>query len=216
MNPALVDTADEGRAFKLGAAIGAMVLISAGAAWAFAALANRVVAPPIWAYGVVAVSVTMLIAWGAIRVAAIVRMPVQRVSEASAVEGARRGRKTGLMFGAIVSVEVALIAGVAVFLARADRGLLVPVAVVAIVGLHFVPLSRVFRVSTYGIAGWLLTSLAALSMLIADERARVFDLAIAVALVLWASAARVLVLHTGSTHGRTSTAPIRNADHDVS
>ena len=70
-------------------------------------------------------------------------------------------------------------------------------AVAGIVGAHFVPLARIFRIPTYTATGVLLVGAAAGSLLIADERGRSFALGITAALVLWASAGAVLVIHCG-------------------
>jgi len=183
------------REFKFGAGIGALVLTYAGAAWAFVALANRA-GTPTWEFGVFALPVLTLTALSVMRLVAVARLPIRKLFGTEAIESARQGRKVGVWFALIFATEAALIAGTAVILARSGRPLLIPVAVVGIVGLHFVPLARIFSMPIYLVTGLLLAGLAAMSLLVADEASRVFILAIIVALVLWASAARVLAAYT--------------------
>jgi hypothetical protein len=179
-----------------GAGIGALVLTYAGGAQAITALVFHPDAP-IWADGVVAVAVVTLTAFSVLRLFAIAKHPVDLVSTVEATESARWGRRTRQSFGAVVAAEFVLIALVASLLARFDRELLIPVAVVAIVGAHFVPLGKIFQIPTYEIAGVFLVLLALGSLLISDESARLTMLGVVSPLVLWASAAAVLVLHTG-------------------
>jgi hypothetical protein len=190
----------DSRGFKFGAGVGALILTYVGAAWAFAALINRAGAAP-WEFGMSALPALALTVMGVMRLFAIAkhRWPdaSHDASGAEAAERARRGRKVGLWFGVVFGVEAILIAFTAMFLARAGRPLLIPVAVVVIVGAHFLPLARIFRIPTYGFAGALLMAAALGSLLIADEQTRVFDLGIATAVALWASASAVLVIHTG-------------------
>lgn len=187
----------ESRGFRLGAAIGALILTYAGAAWGFAALILRGTTPP-WELGVFALPVLALTVLGARRVAAI-----SKEGGGGSPGNAQRGRRVGLWFGAIFGVEGGLIAFTSSFFARAGRPLLIPVAVVGIVGAHFLPLSGVFRVPTYAVTGALLFGCALGSLLIADEPTRVFALGIATALVLWVSAAAVLLIHTGGRERAT-------------
>jgi hypothetical protein len=187
----------ESRGFKFGAGIGALVLTYTGAAWAFAALGNRAGVTPRWEFGMLTVPVLLLTIFGVIRLVAVAKLPVLLASDPEAIEGARRGRRVGLLFGVVFAVEFGSIALAAILLSRAGRPLLIPVVIVAIVGAHFLPLARIFHVPTYGFAGVLLVLAALGSLLITDEPARVFALGMVTGLVLWVSAATVLALHTG-------------------
>lgn len=187
----------DSRGFKFGAGIGALVLTYTGAAWAFAALGNRRGATPAWEFGVLTLPVLLLTALGVIRLVAVARLPIVPASGAEAIEGARRGRRVGLLFGAVFAVEFGSIALAAILLSRAGRPLLIPVVIVAIVGAHFLPRARIFHVPTYGFAGGLLVLAALGSPLITDAPARVVALGMVTGLVLWVSAATVLALHTG-------------------
>jgi hypothetical protein len=198
------------RGFRSGAAIGALVLTCAGAAWAIAALANRP-GVPAWTYAAAAVPVLALLSSGVRCLLMIRRDDGLRPPGLDVIEGAQRGRRVGVLFGAVFAAEIALIAVAAIVLSHAGRPLLIPVAVVAIVGVHFVPLARLFHIPVYGAAGWLLLTASLVSLLIVDERLRVFILGLAAAVVLWASAAVVLALHTGG--GRAQRHSRRNLEH---
>ena len=126
------------------------------------------------------------------RLVAAAKLPPAQDAE----QAARQGRATGIWFGIIFATEAIFIAAAAILLAGAGRPLLIPVVVAAIVGVHFWPLARVFRIPIYWGTGALLLCCAAASLLIGDENARLLALGIAVALVLWISAAVVLVTST--------------------
>jgi hypothetical protein len=185
------------KGFKSGAAIGALVLTCAGAAWAITALANRP-GSSTWAFAAVSLPVLSLITVGVSRLNAVAKDSHRRPIDPDASDRARQGRKVGLLFGLVFTVEIVLIALTAILLSRAGRPLLIPVAIVAIVGAHFLPLARIFRIPTYGVAGLFLVGASLGSLLIADEPVRLFALGLVVAVILWASATMVLVLHTGS------------------
>ena len=182
--------------FKRGAAIGALILTFAGAAWAVAGLVNWP-GTPVWEFGFVAVPVLALTGLSISRLVAVAALPSPQVPDAEAAENARRGRRIGLLFGAVFTVEMLLIALAAILLSSAGRPLLIPVAVAAIVGVHFLPLATIFHVRTYGIAGLLLIGASLGSLFVPDEPTRVYVLALMVAMVLWASAGTVLAMHTG-------------------
>jgi hypothetical protein len=189
----------DSRGFKFGAGVGALILTYAGAAWAFAALINSAGAAS-WEFGMSAMPALALTVMSVMRLVAIAKHPwpdaSYNASGADAAERARRGRKVGLWFGIVFGVEAIVIASTAMFLARSGRPLLIPVAVVAIVGAHFLPLARIFRIPIYGFAGAFLMAAALGSLLIVDEPTRVFDLGIATAVALWVSAGAVLAVHT--------------------
>lgn len=187
-------TWQDSRGFMFGAGIGALVLTCAGAAWSFVALINR---PEVrtWQFVLLVAPAVILIAASVRQLAAVARMPTSP-SHAEAIESARHGRRIGRWFATIFGVEVAVIAAAATLLARAGRPLLIPVAVVAIVGAHFVPLATIFQVRTYSLVGIALLVAAGMSLFISDEPIRVFILGLAGAFILWAGAFAVLLLHT--------------------
>jgi hypothetical protein len=180
--------------FKFGAGIGALVLTGAGALWSVVALMFRADTAA-WEYAVVALPVLALAALAVSRMVAVARHPKPELPDASKIEGARQGRRIGMLFASVLLVEAVLIAVASVLLQHFHRPLLIPVAVMAIVGVHFVPLARVFGIRTYRVTGIVLVGLAAGSLWIHDEATRVFALSLASALVLWLSAAVVVMQH---------------------
>ena len=175
------------RASASGAAIGVLVLTFFGAIWAFAALGNRP-ATPAWAFGLCAIPFAVLTVLGVRRLIAAGRLPAPENEAQAASEDRREGR----WFGVVFAAEGILIVIASNVLAHAGKPLLIPVAIAAIVGVHFFPLARLFRRPFYWVTGTLLVLCAGGSLLIADERGRLFALGLAAAAVLWSSAAFVL------------------------
>src|SRR5580704_9348104 len=122
---------EDSRGFKCGACIGALVLIAAGAAWSLVPLLYRV-GTPIWQFATLIVPTVMFAALGVNRLVMLARLSGLEPSDAERRESARQGRKMGLAFATVFTVESILIAVVAIALARADRPLLIPVVVMAI------------------------------------------------------------------------------------
>lgn len=167
-------------------------MTSAGAAWAFVGLALHE-GSPTWAFLVAAVVVLALLVAALSRFPAIARSPVAEVSEEQAEANARRGRRVGIWFGVTFTAEAVLMGASGALLGRSGRPLLAPIAVAAIFGLHLLPLAKVLGMRVYTVTGWVIAGCAALSLAIADDHARIFDLAMVVAVVLWICAGRILV-----------------------
>lgn len=166
----------------------------AGGVWATGALLSNPDVPA-WTSSLIALPVALL-CWTAFQQLRLVsRMPTARRSSEQTAESSRRGRRIGTWFGVIFVVEGLTIAGVASLLARADLPLLIPVAIVAIFGLHLVPLGRLFAMPIYVGTGILLAAMAATSLWWQDDRTRVFLLSLAVATVLWIGAGRILTVY---------------------
>jgi hypothetical protein len=180
------------RAQARGAVIGAIILTSFGAAWAFGAILNR---PSLPQYAMF-VAVVPSIVLGILSVLRLVG--IRGLQPAADPElAAREGRAAGRTFGIVFGIEVVVIGVVATTLARIGRPLLIPVCIVAIVGAHFLPLAKTFHIPIYTRAGWALMICALGSMLIPDEAYRDFVLGLAAAVLLWGTAAIVLVRYTG-------------------
>lgn len=186
--------AEKGKAFRSGAAMGALIMAWAGGAWAILALIDRSAALP-WTVAATALPVLVLTVAAVARVRAIARI-VEVRAEAETERAARQGRRAGLIFGIVFGVEVALILGSAILLTNAGQDLLIPVAIVAIVGAHFLPLARAFLTRTYGTVGIVLMVLACGSLTIPDQRLRDFLLGLATAVVFWVGAGMVLATET--------------------
>jgi hypothetical protein len=178
--------------YALFVVIGALVFSFLGAFWAVESIAN-------WrgasarAYALVAIVVIGLTAFAVARLASSRSLP--RAADPAAAS--REGRQMGIAFGVIFAVEFGLIALVAVLLDNAGRSLLIPVAVAFIVGVHFLPLARVFRLPFYYVTGLLCMACSLGVLMLPVESVRLLVLGLSVAAVLWVSALVVLLRYTG-------------------
>ena len=177
-----------------GMAIGAAILTLFGLAWALAALLNWP-AHPRWS-----IALSLSIA-AALIVAAVFRAlnPGGRPA-ADPEKAAAAGRRSGMWFGIIFTLEGVFIAIAAVLLGSYHLADWIPVATAFIVGIHFLPLARLFRVPLYYATGVLASIAAAASFAIADPVARVVTLGLAMAAILWLTAAYVLIQARSSSH----------------
>ena len=178
------------------AAIGALIFTFIGAGWVIASLMNWPATQP-WVYALVAAPVIALTGLAVVRIITASRLPQVRDPALAAA----RGRRMGIAFGIIFTVEAALIAASAIALDSVGRSLLIPVAVAFIVGLHFLPLAWVFRLPLYYVTGLLCVACALASLLVSSETARLLALGLAMGLVLWASAVVVLVRYASPSGG---------------
>jgi hypothetical protein len=171
---------------------GTVVFSFLGAFWAIVSIANWQGAP-LWGYSLVAVPVIALNALAVTRLISSRSLP--RAADPAAAR--RDGKRMGIAFGIIFTVEAGLIAMVALWLDNAGRSLLIPVAVAFVVGAHFLPLARVFRLPFYYVTGLLCIACALSVLLIPVESMRLVILGLSFAAVLWISALVVLLRHTG-------------------
>jgi hypothetical protein len=89
--------------------------------------------------------------------------------ETTSPEESAAGKKIGMWFGIVFGLEALLIALTSIVLGRLQADRFIPPAIALIVGLHFLPLARLFRVTFYYITGALLSVLA-LAVIIALMR----------------------------------------------
>jgi hypothetical protein len=169
-----------------GAATGALILSGFGAAWALLAL-KSLAAPPALPLAVASVVALVLVVLSVRRIVTAGRLP--RGNDA---EMARRGRNTGIAFGVIFTLEGALIALGAVLLARARQPLWIPPMAALVVGLHFLPLARVFGVPLYYWTGGATVAWALLASAIPEPVARLLLLGLGVGIILWVTASVIL------------------------
>ncbi|MDQ1378535.1 MAG: hypothetical protein QOE15_2708 [Acidimicrobiaceae bacterium] len=177
---------DELRGVSAGVRVGAVM----GLAWAASALGplSPAVAVPVAVAGVAIFAVLMV---GARR--------LRRVSVAmpqSAPAGVDLGR-VRRRFTLVVAAECAVIAAAATILAVSGHTQWTPAVICATVGLHFVPLARLFRVSLYYATAVALCLVAVTTMILgaASAPAAIWQLlpGLGAALVLWATSAGLLV-----------------------
>lgn len=180
------------RDFARSVAMGALNLTIFGAIWALAALGNWPPAPA-WSFAAVALVAAILAVVSIGRLVAAGKLPATSVDQ----QDVQQEQRARTWFTVIFGVQALLIA-VAVFgLVRLERPALIPVVVAVIVGLHFWPLARLFQTPLYWFTGVLLLLCAAASLLIEDTTLRLLALGLAAALVLWLSAALLLIGYTG-------------------
>jgi len=118
------------------------------------------------------------------------------ISSANNPATASKGKRTGILFGIIFGAECALIAFCAMLLGHLGLGIWIPIAVAIVVGLHFIPLARVFEVSLYYWTGVLSVLGMIACSLISDAGTRLLSAGLVMAAVLWCTAL-LLVLRTG-------------------
>jgi hypothetical protein len=181
MQPAL--TTDRLR----GLAAGALILTGFGSFWVFVVLLVWAGRPPglLLLAVLVAVGLALASVW---RFLAAARAPNPDDAEA-----ARKGRASGVVFGVIFGVEGALIGVGAAVLSGLGLGLLIPFFTALVVGLHFLPLARVFSVPLYAWTGGVLSLLAVgCALLPVDPSLRLRALGLTVGATLWLTATAAL------------------------
>ena len=170
-----------------GMAIGAAILTLFGLAWALAALLNWPERPT-WSI-VLSLSIA-----GSLIAASIFRaLHPGGLPSADPSRAAAQGRRAGVWFGIIFTLEGVFIAIAAIVLANHSLALWIPVAAALIVGLHFLPLAHLFRVPLYYATGILSIAAAAASFAVQDDRARILTVSLAMASILWLTSTVVLL-----------------------
>ncbi len=176
-----------------GLSIGAAILTAFGLFWALAAIHASASLTPAAAYAAIAIALILIIAslWCAARA---------QGREAQNPEAAERdGRRAGMWFGIIFTLEGAFIAAAAVLLSRQHLADWIPIATAAIVGLHFLPLARLFRARIYYLTGTLAAAAALASIAISDAASRIAFVCVAMTAILWLTAIAALLQSRRST-----------------
>ena len=182
-----------GGQFK-GNARGALICAFFGSAWMYWAVASSGNPTPVW-FSIVTVTTVALTAWAFLRVRAVRHLP----SSAAELEHWRAFRK---FFWLDVGIEYGL-CGVAVFaLARVGRGDLIPQALGVIIGLHFLPLVKIFRAPTYYWTGGIMVVAALGSLLMHRGHTRNIVGCASVGLTLWVTCVAILRRTSAALRGR--------------
>lgn len=171
-----------------GLAAGAFILTGFGGFWVFVVLLAWVARPRglLFLAVLVAAGLALASVW---RFLAAARAPNPDDAEA-----ARKGRASGVVFGVLFGVEGALIGVGAVVLAGLGFGQWVPFFAALVVGLHFLPLARVFSVPLYAWTGGVLSLLAVgCACLPVNPSLRLRALGLTVGATLWLTATAALV-----------------------
>jgi hypothetical protein len=176
-----------------GSARGALICAFFGSAWMYWAVVFSGNRSPVW-FSMVTLPAVALIAWALLRVRTVRDLP----SSAAELEHSRAFRK---FFWVDVGIEWGLI-GVAVFaLARVGRGDLIPQALGVIIGLHFLPLVKIFRAPIFYWTGGIMVVAALGSLLMHRGYRNVFACA-AVGLTLWVTSVAVLCRTSAALRGQ--------------
>ena len=182
------------RPYAIGVTIGALVLTFFGVLWAFEAISNWPQTPPYF-YIIISQPVLWIIIFAGFRLNTVMKLPPPTHEDQLPLDD----KKAGAIFGIIFAAEFILIAAAVFILRTLDRPLLIPIVVALIVGLHFFPLARLFGVQFYSVTGFLCVVCALASLLVRDEALRLSLLGFSIAVILWGSAALVLLRNTGFT-----------------
>jgi hypothetical protein len=175
-----------------GAALGVLFLTYFGEYWVFVSMTNWPKAP-VWVYTISSLPVIALTYFAVMRLIRAEKLPVT----AAEVQSAGDGKRPGRLFGIIFTIEFILIYSAVIILNKMEKPLLVPIAIALIVGLHFFPLAGLFHNRVYYVSGGLFIIFSITALLIEDKMAGLVMLGIASAIVLWVSAAIVLIYYTG-------------------
>ena len=170
-----------------GVIAGAAILTLFGAVWCILALALWP-AHPSWsipagvmiAIVLIALCLQRLIAW-------------RKIPSADDPIAAAKGKRAGMWFGIIFTAEGLLIWLTAMLLNHFGLGDWIPLAAAVIIGLHFLPLARLFEVPLYYWTGALSVLGMIVCCFIPDAAVRTLYASLIMAAILWLTAALLLV-----------------------
>lgn len=168
-----------------GSARGALICAFFGSAWMYWAVVLSGNPTPVW-FSIATVPAVALTVWAFLRLRAARHLP----SSVADLEHSRAFRKFFLLD---VGIEWGL-CGVAVFvLARVGRGDLIPQALGVIIGLHFLPLVKIFRAPPFYWTGGIMVVAALGSLLLHRGHIRNIVGSASVGLTLWVTCVAILL-----------------------
>ena len=148
----------------MGGALWLIGICAAFEAWALVTIRTTVAAVALVAMLPV---IAALVAIGISNIRAVLRLP------GTMTPRTEQDRRMGRRFGWVVALEVAGFMVVNTLLASTNRIVLIPAADLIIVGLHFFPLARLFRVRRYYPMAILFSAIPALVVLAVPETMRI-------------------------------------------
>jgi len=175
------------RAHVRGRVAGAGIVTLAGSAWCIVALALWP-AHPIWSIPAGSVATIVLLALCVTRLRLSRNIPSIHDPLAAA-----KGKRSGRLFGIVFAAESGLIWLCATLLAHLGLSIWIPVAIAVIVGLHFIPLARVFEAPVYYWTGVLCVAGLLGCSLIRDAHTRLLCAGLTMAAVFWLTAVVLLL-----------------------
>ena len=181
----------------VGRTIGAIVCTGFGAYsmywWTVAAIPHRRTG---WFIAIAGVSAILLV-WSITELSALFHMP-------RSVVDTRRRRRYRIGFGIIVVTEVAAIILGGPILAHLHREDLYPQWVDLVVGIHFLPLGKLFQLPLYYAAGLVISLFALGSLLFPPGDLRPAVNAAGTGLTLWITAVIILIKNLAELPGKTA------------
>ncbi len=181
-----------------GCVAGAAILTLFGSAWCIVALAFWA-ARPVWSIPAGIVATIALLGLCVLRLWSVRNM--HSIDDPAA---AAKGKRAGMFFGIIFGAECGLIALCATLLGRTGLSIWIPIAVAIIVGLHFIPLARVFEVPLYYWTGALSVLGVLGCSLVREAGTRLLCAGLVMAAVLWLTAVTLLLQARLKQPGRPS------------
>lgn len=166
---------------------GALILTCFGTVWCVLALLFWP-ARPAWSIPAASIAAAALIALAIHRLWLLKNIPSMDDPVAAA-----KGKRDGMWFGIIFGGEGFLIWLAVNILQNLHRSEWIPLAAGAIVGLHFLPLARLFQASIYYWTGSLSVFAMILCAFIPNADTRVLYAALSMAAILWLTALTVLL-----------------------
>jgi hypothetical protein len=166
---------------------GAAILTLFGAWWCLQALAQWSTHPS-WSIPAGIATTVTLLGLCVLRLSATRKMPRFRDPVAAA-----KGKHAGMLFGIIFGLEGVLIALCSALLTNHGLSPWIPTATAGIVGLHFIPLARVFEVPLYYWTGSLAVLGALGCLLVHDAGTRQQWVGFCMSAVLWGTAGLLLL-----------------------
>ncbi|HLX40135.1 MAG TPA: hypothetical protein VKR42_06360 [Ktedonobacteraceae bacterium] len=147
------------RSAVLGIASGILFMTFFGAIWGFTSAAFMSGVFQIGAFLLVG-----LVTLGFFAMGGLLICYARSLSKTVSPEDAATGKRTSKWFGIVFGTEIMLIALASIVLPIFQLDRFIPPATALIVGMHFFPLARLFRVSLYSITGTLLSVLALVAL----------------------------------------------------
>jgi len=164
---------------------GALICGTFGAVWMFEALFFGGIATPVW-LTVMGVLTVAAIAWPVIRLVSFRGMTNSAADQ-------EVWARVAVPYWVNAAIEWALCIGVAYWLAHIHRYTLIPVCLGAIIGLHFLPLARIFKSPLYYATGAAMILGSMASLAIPEGHLRNIASFGVDGISLWATAAVILV-----------------------
>ena len=149
----------------------------AGAVWMFWSIAFVGSAAKFWAPTVTVLALIVL-SWSIFRV----RFIRHRIASSA---DSTFANMFGWKFRCVVALEFLLAGGTVLFLISTHRSQMIPVAVAFSVGLHFLPLAKLFRMPTLYITGISMALIAAVSLAIPHANIRNVVVCVGVGISMW-------------------------------